>query len=482
MYQKTSKGWIKHYDFVLLDLICLHVAFLIAYFVRHGNFNLYVNHIYKNMAVFMVLTDVVVMFFFDSFNNVIKRGYYREFVCTVKHAFLVCVGLVLYLFSLQEGQMYSRIVFFLTFILYFIFSYVIRILRKHALKERKDAGKRSLLIVTSGREVLDVIENIRNNNYGTYTISGLIIIDKDKVGCCIENIPVVSNKEDAIEYICREWIDEVLFVIKNDEEYPLDMIRKVVKAGITVHVNYDSIFDDLGSKQIVETIANYRVLTSSVNYITARQAFFKRVIDIIGGLVGCFITGVLFLFVAPAIYIKSPGPVIFAQERVGRNGKKFKIFKFRSMVLDAEEQKKDLMQDNIVEDDKMFKLEFDPRVIGNKILPDGTKKKGIGNFIRVTSIDEFPQFYNVLKGDMSLVGTRPPTVDEWELYELKHRVRLAIKPGITGMWQVSGRSSITDFEEVVKLDKEYITDWNIGVDIKIILKTIRKIFERDGSM
>ena len=123
-------------------------------------------------------------------------------------------------------------------------------------------------------------------------------------------------------------------------------------------------------------------------------------------------------------------------------------------------------------------MENDPRVIGSEKGPG----KGIGNFIRKTSLDEFPQFFNVLKGDMSLIGTRPPTVDEWEKYELHHRARLAIKPGLTGMWQVSGRSDITDFEEVVRLDKEYITNWNIGLDIKILFKTILVVFKKDGSM
>ena len=140
----------------------------------------------------------------------------------------------------------------------------------------------------------------------------------------------------------------------------------------------------------------------------------KRSLDIIGGLAGCILTGIIFIFVAPAIYIQSPGPIFFSQIRVGKNGKKFKMYKFRSMYMDAEERKKELMKDNRVEDGMMFKLEFDPRVIGNKILPNGEKKTGIGNFIRKTSLDEFPQFLNVLKGDMSLVGTRPPTLDEWE--------------------------------------------------------------------
>ena len=200
--------------------------------------------------------------------------------------------------------------------------------------------------------------------------------------------------------------------------------------------------------------------------------------DICGGLAGCILTGIIFLFVAPAIYIKSPGPIFFSQYRVGKNGRKFKIYKFRSMYMDAEERKKELMKQNRVSDGLMFKMENDPRVIGSEKGPG----KGIGNFIRKTSLDEFPQFFNVLKGDMSLVGTRPPTVDEWEKYELHHRARLAIKPGLTGMWQVSGRSDITDFEEVVKLDTSYIAQWSFVLDLRILFKTVLIVLGQKGSM
>ena len=177
------------------------------------------------------------------------------------------------------------------------------------------------------------------------------------------------------------------------------------------------------------------------------------------------------VILGPVIYLKSPGPIFFSQIRIGRKGRPFKIYKFRSMYMDAEERKKELEQQNQMEGNLMFKLKDDPRII-----------KGIGNFIRKTSLDEFPQFWNVLKGDMSLVGTRPPTIDEWDKYELHHRVRLAIKPGITGMWQVSGRSDITDFEEVVRLDKEYITKWSLGLDVKIVMRTVGVVFGKSGAM
>ena len=150
--------------------------------------------------------------------------------------------------------------------------------------------------------------------------------------------------------------------------------------------------------------------------------------------------------------------------------------------MDAEARKQELMSQNQMGDGRMFKMDFDPRVIGNKVLPDGTKKTGIGHFIRESSIDEFPQFFNVLKGDMSIVGTRPPLPGEVSQYELHHRARLAIKPGITGMWQVCGRSSITDFEEIVDLDTRYIREWSLWLDIKILLRTVYAVLGKKGAV
>lgn len=150
--------------------------------------------------------------------------------------------------------------------------------------------------------------------------------------------------------------------------------------------------------------------------------------------------------------------------------------------MDAEERKKELMAQNKIGDGMMFKMDFDPRIIGNKVLPNGKKKTGIGQLIRKTSLDEFPQFFNILVGDMSLVGTRPPTLDEWEKYEPHHRARMSFRPGLTGLWQVSGRSNITDFEEVVKLDTQYIADWSIKQDVRILIKTAMSVLKNEGAV
>ena len=190
--------------------------------------------------------------------------------------------------------------------------------------------------------------------------------------------------------------------------------------------------------------------------------------DIIGAIVGLIVTGIVTVFLAPVLLVESPGPLICSQVRVGLNGRKFKMYKFRSMYKDAEERKKELMAQNEMKG-LMFKLENDPRI---------TK---VGKFIRKTSIDELPQFWNVLKGDMSLIGTRPPTLDEFEQYETFYKRRLSIRPGITGMWQATGRSDITDFEEVLALDLEYIDNWSLGLDMKILLKTVFGVFGGKGA-
>ena len=277
-------------------------------------------------------------------------------------------------------------------------------------------------------------------------------------------------------------MDEVFINIPESEPYPAELLDKFIEMGVVVHMKLAKSQNLLGKKQFVEHLGTYTVLTTSINSVSRRQISLKRMMDIAGGLAGCIITGILCIFVGPAIYIQSPGPIFFKQTRVGKNGKMFQMYKFRSMYMDAEERKKELMDQNKISDGLMFKMDFDPRIIGNKILPDGRKKTGIGQFIRKTSLDEFPQFYNILKGDMSLVGTRPPTVDEWELYEPHHRARMAFRPGLTGMWQVSGRSNITDFEEVVKLDTKYISEWSLKLDMKILFQTVLSVFKSDGAM
>ncbi len=483
MYKKASSGWLKHFDFIILDLLCLQFAFVIAYMLRHGMVNPYTKELYLNTAVYLVFADIVVTFFNETFSGVLKRGLYKEFAATFKHSLMVALLAVFYLFATQKGEDYSRLVLGLMGVLYVIISYIARLGWKYILKHKILAeNKKSLLIITTEVDAENVIKEVTSETSIEHVVSGVILLDNDEVGREICGVSVVANEETAASYICHNWVDEVLIHISPEISYSQQLIDDIAETGVIVHISITELTNSVGKRQFVETLGNYTVLTTSINYMTPKEALFKRTLDIVGGLVGCVLTAIIFIFIAPVIYIASPGPIFFSQTRVGKNGKQFKLYKFRSMYMDAEERKKELMKQNRVADGFMFKMDFDPRIIGNKVLEDGTKKTGIGDFIRRTSLDEFPQFYNVLKGDMSLVGTRPPTLDECEKYELHHRARLATKPGITGMWQVSGRSQITDFEEVVKLDTKYINEWSMGLDLRILCKTVLAVLKRDGSM
>ena len=279
---------------------------------------------------------------------------------------------------------------------------------------------------------------------------------------------MVGNTEEIFEYAKSNVLDEVFLHISEEKGYQKKIIERFLDMGIVVHVNLSWKQEELPN-HIVEKLGEASVLTTSVKTASIYQVTMKRLIDIIGGVVGVIFTAVLCVVLAPIIYIQSPGPIFFSQWRVGKNGRRFKIYKFRSMYTDAEERKKELMSQNKM-NGLMFKMDEDPRIFP------------AGHIIRKFSLDEFPQFWNVLKGDMSLVGTRPPTVDEFEQYEEHHRIRLSIKPGITGLWQVSGRSDITDFEEVVQLDNQYIVNWSLKLDIKIMLKTIGVVLGAKGSV
>ncbi|MDD3028021.1 MAG: sugar transferase [Erysipelotrichaceae bacterium] len=482
MYHRCAKGWLKHLDFMIVDILCLHLSFLLAYIIRFGMFNPYLDYIYRNLIIVITLIAFVSLIFFNGFKNVLKRGYYKEFLASIKHVTIVIVFTTFYLFAIQDGLTYSRFMVGLMALLYIFSTYICRIVWKHYLKSSGvSVRSRSLLVVTTSALAKDAIANIAKTYNKKYQLAGLVIVDSDMTGKEIEGVKVVANKDSVTEFVCRKWVDEVLISLPGNMALPHKLINDFVVMGVTVHLELGQSTAIEGTKQFIEELGNYTVLTTSMSSVKATELALKRMIDIAAGLVGCTITAFLYLILAPLIHFQSPGTVFFAQERVGKNGKKFKIYKFRSMYLDAEARKQELMEQNRVKDGLMFKLDFDPRIIGARQI-NGKTKKGLGNYIRDLSLDEFPQFYNILKGEMSLIGTRPPTIDEWEKYDLHHRARLATKPGLTGMWQVSGRSNITDFEEVVKLDKQYITNWSIGLDIKILLKTIVVVLKRDGSM
>ena len=472
MRTKEMAAWYRHFDFILIDLFCMQAALAIAYSFRNGWSMIFEESYYSRMAVTLMILQLIVVFFCESYSGIMKRSHFEEFKQTLFFASEVLIAFIIFNYLAKFETDYSRMVIVIVWELGIIFSYLCREWRKKAIhKNSADQRnqKESMLILTDSKSVRTVMKKISEDGYNGIAPHGIILLDKNRTGEQIAGIPVVASAENAVEYLCQNWVDRVIEVCEKEERAAEDILRDCEEMGITVHRALPESFDN-GWKKSVENIGGYTVITDSIEPAGPAEAALKRLADIVGGLAGCVITGILFLFAAPAIYINSPGPIFFSQTRIGKNGRKFKIYKFRSMYMDAEERKKELMKQNKVKDGMMFKMDNDPRII-----------KGIGNFIRKTSIDEFPQFFNVLKGDMSLVGTRPPTVDEWEKYEKHHRVRMAIKPGLTGMWQVSGRSSITDFEEVVALDLKYIREWSIGLDIRILLKTVKIVLTGSGS-
>lgn len=479
MYYKISNSWLKHWDFILLDLIFLQLAYIFSCILRNGMSNPYGNMVYLNVAIIICLADICAAFLLEDYRGIMRRGYFQEFKAVLNHIIVIGVFEVLYLFVTGNSERFSRISFAIFIPSAIIVLWIERILwKKYLLKHKKIVYKRrAILILTSSDIAKEVVERVEAHTYNELKIIGLVLLDRDdKVKEKFGDVSVVCTTDQLLDYVQTKWVDGILVNISQGISLPKDLLSSCVDMGITVHNKISETGEDSNNQQL-DRIGGYVVVSTSIRLATSRQVFLKRLMDISGGLVGLILTGILIIFVGPAIWISSPGPIFFSQIRIGKNGRKFKIYKFRSMYLDAEKRKEELMKKNQM-NGFMFKMEADPRIIGSG--PDGTKH-GIGWFIRKTSIDEFPQFLNILKGDMSLVGTRPPTLDEWKKYEHHHRARMAIKPGLTGMWQVSGRSDITDFEEVVKLDMEYIQKWNIGLDIKILLKTVLVVLKGQGS-
>lgn len=237
-----------------------------------------------------------------------------------------------------------------------------------------------------------------------------------------------------------------------------------------VHVHISTHLTDESKAQTHDTNLHFSQRIAAFAAVRHKPVhlIFKRVLDVVFGLLGSLAAIPIIAIAAIPLKLESKGPLFFTQTRVGKNGRTFKIYKLRTMYADAEAKKAELLAHNEMQG-HMFKMENDPRI---------TK---VGRFLRKTSLDELPQFFNILKGDMSLVGTRPPTMDEFIQYESHHKRRLSMPAGLTGMWQTSGRSDITDFEEVVRLDLQYIDNWSVALDLQLMLKTIAVLFKRQGA-
>ncbi len=274
--------------------------------------------------------------------------------------------------------------------------------------------------------------------------------------------------EKLPELLKEEEIDEVVFALSADRSIKLWKYANICrKMGITVRI-LPALWHPKKRPIHVEECQGVPFLTVYGNSISVSGRVYKRVLDVVGGFVGTVIFLILYPIIGVAIKLDSPGPILFKQRRVGENGRIFELLKFRSMYVGAENQKGELAHRNTMQG-PMFKIEDDPRVTR------------VGKFLRKTSLDEIPQFLNVLRGEMSLVGTRPPTPDEVKSYYLWHHRRISAKPGITGLWQVSGRNKIKDFDKIVELDCQYLDNWRFLDDLKILARTVVVVLKRKGA-
>lgn len=482
MYEKAKSSWIKHLDFTIIDILCLEVAYFMSFLFRDGwisksqmavdkiSVSPFKNSFYQQIVIMLIIIDLIVVFTRRPYQDILRRGFFLEFKNVVVQNTAILLLVLLYLFVTQDAGFFSRAVYGITWVLGISFMYCARIGWKHFIRHRisTDENLTRILLITTKEQAQECIKKIKEHRYNGFHLVGIALLDEDMVGQELCEEMVVANKDTMFDYTLSNVVDAVLMSENLKEKERELYVYRFLSMGQTVHINLDKVAADLPNR-MVQNVGNFTVMTTSIKAVDVRQLLVKRIMDIIGGIIGCAITLLVAIPLFPIVKIQAPGPLFFKQVRVGKNGRLFKMYKFRSMYIDAEQRKAELLKENEMQG-QMFKIENDPRIFQ------------AGHFIRRYSIDELPQFFNILKGDMSLVGTRPPTLDEYENYDPHHKIRLSIKPGLTGLWQVSGRNNIKDFDEVVRLDEKYIEDWNIGLDIKIILKTIKVVLGKDGAM
>lgn len=466
---------IERYSIWLIDLICILIIFVSSTFIRFGNFrDMGDKSSHFAVCIAFLLFCTIYNFFADWNFGFMKRGLWQEFTAVARYNLLMIVVVGMLMYFMKWADTFSRLVMLYFIIGNQILTWIMRIILKRGLYiyYKSDTSAIRLLVIGESSNIKHSIEKMRGNLDIHIRIVGAAVIDKDMQGEEIDGIPVVACAENLNEVALGMALDEMFLSIPGRPMSELEqIIRDFDEMGIVVHRKLEA--DVYGrNRSTIEKYGGYTVITCGHMHYSYKRLLAKRATDILGGLVGLLITALLTIFIAPAIKIDSKGPVFFSQVRIGRNGRRFRIYKFRSMYQDAEARKEALMEHNEMTGEQaglMFKMENDPRITR------------VGKFLRKTSLDELPQFWNILKGDMSLVGTRPPTEAEFEKYSIAYRRRLSMTPGLTGLWQVSGRSDITDFDEVVKLDLEYIDNWSIGLDLRLLFKTVGVVFTGRGS-
>lgn len=346
---------------------------------------------------------------------------------------------------------YSVTAFFMMIIKQKLFLFALE--KAHA----RGYNQENLLIVGTGPRAREFIHMIKENTRWGLNIVGLIDDEHGLYGKEFEGYRVLGRIQDIGFIVNRIVVDRVIFVVPRLWLHRIEAaILECEKAGVPTSISLD--LYNLHISRARQTDFNgFPLLEFQTFYAKEWQLFLKRAIDLVLSTLAIVFFSPLMILVAILIKLTSKGPVLFKQTRVGLQGRRFTLYKFRSMVVDAEKRRKELESHNEM-DGPVFKIKNDPRITA------------IGSFLRKTSIDELPQFFNVLKGDMSIVGPRPPLVHEVEEYQVWQRRRLSLKPGITCIWQVSGRNKIS-FDQWMKMDLEYIDNWSLMLDLKILIRT-----------
>lgn len=508
MYRKKNSQWLRHNDFLLVDIFITLFSQLLAGIIYGRSLLMMMDDFHPTLFIFSIFILIIIKGVFRPHKGIIQRGYWNELASMAGQYLVFEALLITCLFICYKTWQIPRGEIALSMVIAFPVIYSIRLLLKHIIREDilKSDRRNKMVLITSAERLGELWEQMTIKSYPNYRITAIVLTEEDQSNYLPEAVISMLHKINEIktdtkgfaqnrsyhtqsidqltilygpvqteQYMKKNIVDEIFLDYQGSLDVMKQALNEFFSMGITVHFGLPGVDYEFPNR-CINHYGNRLAITTNINMKPSWQLSIKRAMDIAGALVGLVILGISFIFVIPGVMLSDPGPIFFVQTRIGRNGRPFSFYKFRSMYTDAEKRKTELMGQNQMKG-LMFKLENDPRIIGSEKGPG----KGYGNFIRRTSIDELPQFINILKGDMSLVGTRPPTLNEYKQYESRHKARLSMRPGLTGLWQVSGRSDITDFEEVVKMDCEYIESWSIGLDIKIIFKTILIILGQNGA-